>query len=174
MDDFLNQLSKRRKVWKDDLLEKLWGPEPDLPKKKRKMKKTPRNMLEAVVQYECIEWLMAHKDVVYVERRNTGALTTMDGSFIKFGKVGAADIWCLVRPPSIINERLQQHVHYWKSVPMPWHVEIECKRRDGKGRLTGSQLEFKQLCEVRGIPYFVVTSAVDLDKKFRRQLQIFP
>lgn len=148
-------------------LEALWEPSPP---KKKKMKKTPRNILEAAVQRECLEWLMAHKDVVYVERRNTGALTTTGGGFIKFGSPGAADIWCLIRPYQDNHGGLL----FWKRNPVPLHIEIECKRRDGKGRLSENQAAFKQRCEKIGVPYLVVTSAADLDKQFRLKLFIHP
>lgn len=149
----------------DELYDRLWPPRSPTIRPKKKMKKTPRNMLEAAVKRECMQWLVDQENVVYVERRNTGALTTVSDSFIRFGQVGAADIFCLIRPPGEWDGRLLTERPYWRNVPIPFHVEIECKRRDGKGRLSGAQREFKQYCDAIGVPYFVVTSAADLEKK---------
>jgi len=114
----------------------------------RKRKRSPRVDLEGSLVRECLAYLRDNLDVVYVERRNTGALRVQGGGFIRFGAKGAADIWCLVA-----SERNWPHLR---------HVEIECKRADGKGRLSPDQKRFQAFCRNEAIPYFVVTSAEEL------------
>lgn len=130
--------------------------------KKKSRKRAKKKDLEAAVLKECIAFLLAHKQAVYVERRNTGAVQFEDGGYIAFGAGGAADIWCLVRtqlPLDPFNQgRTLQHSGLL-------HVEIECKRRDGKGKLSEGQKAFKQFCAEQGIPYFVVTSAESMGKQ---------
>lgn len=108
--------------------------------KKLGRRKTPRNDLEASVVQECMVWLK--QQGYYCERRNTGAFQTAS-SFIRFGSPGAADLF------AVIDGK---------------HYEIECKRRDGKGRLSESQKEFAQRMDAYHIPYAVVQSAADLEK----------
>lgn len=112
------------------------GTFPPLPKQRRR--KTPKKDLEAGVVKECMAWLC--QKGYYAERRNTGAIKTAN-TFLRFGRPGAADIF------AVINGQ---------------HVEIECKRRDGKGRLSDGQKAFATLMNDYHIPYFVVTSAGDL------------
>lgn len=120
-------------------------------------KRSKRHDLEAAVQRECLQWLGKQDLVIYVERRNTGAIAFEDGSRVAFGRTGAADIWCLLRRRNMNT--------------CPIHIEIECKRRDGKGRLSQAQEKFKQKCDRDGVPYLVVTSAEDLaEKLFARGL----
>lgn len=102
-------------------------------------KKTPKKNLEAGVIKECMIWL--NRRGYYCERRNTGAIKTRD-TFLRFGRLGAADIFAAVGG---------------------CHVEIECKRRDGKGRLSPSQKAFRREMGDYRIPYLVVTSAEDLE-----------
>lgn len=124
-------------------------------------KRTPKKNLEGLVVRECLAYLKQHSNVIYVERRNTGAVRFQDGGFIRFGAKGAADIWCLVRADAAcfvngiwpVNQFITQH------------IEIECKRRDGHGHLTPDQKRFQEFCNEHNIPYFVVTSAEELKKK---------
>lgn len=108
---------------------------------KPKRRKTPKKYLEAGVIKECMVWLN-HKGW-YCERRNTGAIK-MENTFLRFGRTGAADIFAVIHGQ---------------------HVEIECKRRDGKGRLSDNQKEFQREMADYHIPYFVVTSADDLEQQ---------
>ena len=116
--------------------------------KPRRRRKTPKKDSESAVLRECLAWLHEQEDVLYVERRNTGALATTDGGYIKFGHKGAADIWCLVNTG--MND--------------PIHVEIECKARKG-GRLSDAQKAFQARCKEIEIEYLVVRSAEELEKK---------
>lgn len=116
--------------------------------------RSKRKDLEASVQRECLAWLTACDNVLYVERRNSGAVQFSDGAFMRFGAKGAADIWCIVKGV---------HGHY------PVHIEIECKRRDGKGRLSQHQKVFQKHCEEIGVPYLVVTSAEDLEQQLKEK-----
>lgn len=126
----------------------------------RKRKRTPKKHLEGAVIRECLQFLAKHPDVVYYERRNTGAVQFQDGGFIRFGSVGAADIWCLIRRKltTIVEDT---HPHDWKATILT-HIEIECKRADGKGRQTADQKEFQKFCCDRHIPYILCTSASQL------------
>jgi len=142
------------------LTEKLWNPWDRHPNSKKKRKhRTPTNDRESAVLKECLQFLNGHENVVYVERRNTGAVKFVDGFFMRFGSPGAADIWCIIDCDISYNDY---------AGPMgPTHVEIECKRRDGKGRLSEDQKTFKRMCNKSGIPYFVVTSAEDLKEQLQ-------
>lgn len=126
------------------------------PDKKRRHK-TPKKDLESGVLRECLQWLSKHPRVVHIERRNTGAITFAGGDFMRFGLIGAADIICRVAHQDLPG--------YGPMHPQP--VEIECKRRDGKGRLSSAQDKFKQRMEHIGVPYLVVTSAEDLEKQLK-------
>ncbi len=131
--------------------ELVWNPgSSKLTPPKKPKNRTPPNDREAAVLKECLIFLATLDSVAYVERRNTGSVEFEGGGHIGFGRKGAADIWCLVRV-------------YGHHTPM--HIEIECKRRDGKGKLSRAQLEFQRDCENRDIPYFVVTSATELAEK---------
>jgi len=127
------------------------------PKPPPRKRTTPKRDLEGAVLKECLKWLRDHPQVLYVERRNTGAIQFEDDGYVAFGYKGAADIWCIVP---------------WGEGCFPdgatvqAHVEIECKRRSG-GRLSPAQKEFRQLCRQIAVPYLVVTSAEDLAKKFK-------
>lgn len=107
---------------------------------KPKRRKTPKGDLESAVLKECMVWLKAQG--YYAERRNTGAVK-YGKAFVRYGSPGAADIL------AVIHGR---------------HIEIECKRRDGKGRLSDNQKEFKQLMADYYIPYFVVCSVDELER----------
>lgn len=113
--------------------------------------RTPKNDLEAAVLKECKAYLQTNSCVLYVERRNTGAVAFDDGSRVSFGSLGAADLWILARSP--LNPA------------NPRHIEIECKRRDGKGKLSESQEAFAEDMKAIGIIYLVVQSAEELRKK---------
>jgi len=118
-------------------------------------KRTPKADLEGAVVKECLVFLRQHPNVVYVERRNTGAVQFEDGGYLSFGSKGAADIWCIAHLPDSML----------RGVSSLGHVEVECKRRDGKGRLSKDQKAFQAFCKDTGILYFVVTSAVELSEK---------
>ena len=90
---------------------------------------------------ECRRVLAAHPEVVMFERRTVG-LFREEGRAIGVGVRGRGDYWAVLRDGR--------------------HIEIEAKRRDGKGRLSPNQDAFKEQCAVRGIPYAVVTSGADL------------
>lgn len=138
-------------------------PPPDTIKPFRKWgrkKRTPKKDLEGTVLRECREALTALKEVVYIERRNSGSVKFTTGGFIRFGSPGAADLWCLIR-----HER---YCSLCGTASELTHVEVECKRRDGKGRLSEDQKLFKHFCEESGIPYFVVTSADDMLEQLRK------
>ena len=137
-----------------------------LPKKcpigpQRKRKRTPKRYLEGTVVRECLQFLAKHSDVVYYERRNTGAVRFQGGGFIRFGSVGAADIWCLVKVP-IENWINQFDRHMTEDETVLVHVEIECKRADGKGRLSPDQQNFQNFCNNHHIPYILCTSTKQL------------
>lgn len=126
---------------------------PPKPKRKRTSKKD----LEGTVIRECLKALKASPAVAYVERRNTGAAMFQGGGFVRFGRVGSADIWCLVQ----CNIPCPNEGGAW-ACPRLTHVEIECKRADGKGRQSPDQKRFQELCDNRGIPYILTTSAQEL------------
>lgn len=142
----------------------------------RKKRTTPKKDLEGAVVRECRMFLTACEQVVYVERRNTGAVQFEDGGFIRFGSKGAADIWCLVRQQlsvADISADDEDDIFTFGEIStedrdLLTHVEIEVKRRDGKGRLSPDQKLFEQFCEKAGIPYFVVTSAEDLASQLQK------
>ncbi len=119
-----------------------------------KPKKCKRENLESPVVKAVLQYLVDHPRVILVERRNTGAVKFNDGSMIHFGSKGRADIWCLVK--TIAASWVSLHGG------TPEHVEIECKRADGKGRLSPAQKKFQAHCLACGIPYLVVTSVEEL------------
>lgn len=123
-------------------------------------KSTPKKDLETAVVRECLQWLAACGQVVYTERRNTGAVEFEGGGFIRFGSKGAGDIWCLLSRSAA-----------WEcensSGNCLTHIEIECKRRSG-GRLSPEQKTFKHFCSTTGIPYLVVTSVDNLIEQLKK------
>ena len=131
----------------------------DTPPPKKRRRRTPKKDSEAAVLRECLIHLKKRHDTVFTERRNTGAVAFEGGGFIRFGTPGAADIWCLIH---------KYIVRGVVNIPVLIHIEIECKKRDGKGKLSSAQQAFKQFCEKSGIPYFVVTSAEDLAKQLEK------
>lgn len=124
------------------------------PQRKRRSKKN----LEGPVVKECLQFLKQCSDVIYTERRNTGAVKFQDGGFIQFGKVGAADIFCLVKA---------DRGSFGDQVSVLIHVEIECKRADGKGSQSPDQIKFQEFCNSHHIPYILCTSAKQLKKKIK-------
>lgn len=140
----------------------------------RKRKRTPKKHLEATVVRECLQFLAKHPDVIYVERRNTGAVQFQDGGFVRFGAVGAADIWCLVRRYTHRkNCRIGSSSGRPMCCPEDWgpdcegciqttHIEIECKRSDGKGRQSAAQKKFQEFCASQHIPYILCSSTKQL------------
>ena len=134
-------------------------------------KRTPRKNLEAVVVRECLLYLKQHPQVIYIERRNTGAVVLEGGGFIRFGSKGAADIWCLIQCRSLKHypdEQMfvcQDNIDGSCAGSCHTHVEVECKRQDGKGRQSEAQKAFQEYCDSHGIPYILVTSANELAKK---------
>ena len=140
----------------------------DPPPSKKRRRRTPKKDSEAAVLRECMIYLKKCPDTVFTERRNTGAVAFEGGGFIRFGTPGAADIWCLINRTVENEDGLYGYIAGRSPTSMNLiHIEIECKRRDGKGRLNSAQQAFKQFCEKSGIPYFVVTSAEDLDKQLK-------
>lgn len=117
---------------------------------KPKRKRTPKKNLESGVVKDCLNYLVLDSRIAYVERRNTGAVSFGEKGFIRFGAKGAADIFCVLKDGR--------------------HVEIECKRADGKGRLSTAQQEFSKHCVTNGIPYVVITSVAELEKYLRSLL----
>lgn len=155
-------MTNEQPLWKQ-----LRGSGPPILKKRRS-----RKVLEANVLKECREWLLNQDKVVYVERRNTGAMQLED-RFVPFGVKGGADLWCLIEVPLLkaivpedetFNILFEPNKYYIVS-----HVEIECKRRDGKGRMSDAQKKFQARCKKIGVPYFVVTSAKDLEQQLKEE-----
>jgi len=72
--------------------------------------------------------LTRHPDVIDWERRTTGVFKR-GPRYVRTGRVGAPDLWCVLK-----DQR---------------HLEIECKRRDGKGRYGPDQEEFRDKCLAR-------------------------
>jgi len=141
------------------------------PPKTKRVHRTPPNDRESAVLKECLRFLNGLESVVYVERRNTGAAKYIGGYFVRFGSPGAADIWCLIRCRSMKHYDdgwiCGGNVDSSCDGSCLTHIEIECKNRTGKGRLSEDQKTFKRMCGRVGIPFFMVTSAEDL----REQLQ---
>lgn len=135
------------------------------PPKPKRQHRTPKNDRESAVLSECIRFLVQRKSVAYVERRNTGAAKYVGGYFVRFGSPGAADIWCLIGKPLYAMDLDTCESEVVGS--MFTHVEIECKNRTGKGRLSAEQKTFKRMCDDAGIPYFMVTSAEDLAEQLQ-------
>lgn len=145
--------------------------------KRKKRRKTPKKNLEAQVVRKCLRLLAEHPDVVYAERRNTGMVLFQGGGCVKFGHKGAADIWCLLNVyqydhncrHGFSNGYPQCHPEDWGSqcdnCKQLIHIEIECKRADGKGKQTPAQQNFEIFCHGRNIPYLLVTSAKELAEK---------
>lgn len=143
----------------------------DYPIPKKRRCRTPKKDSEAAVLRECLIYLRDIPRVVYVERRNTGAIAFADGGFMRFGTPGGADIWCLIR---CLSTQLYPtgwictgNVDSSCSGSCFTHIEIEVKRRDGKGKLSSAQQSFKRFCEKSGIPYFVVTSKENLIEQLK-------
>ena len=133
-----------------------------------KPRKTPKKNLEASVIRDCLALLGNHPNVVYIERRNTGAVKFTDGGFIRFGSPGGADIWCLLATPlyeiDVSADDDFEPVPKRSDRSLIVHVEIECKRPDGKGRQSPAQKRFQAICDDWKIPYLLVTSAEELRK----------
>ncbi len=130
---------------------------------KRRRGRTPKKDLEGTVVRECLRALRASPAVVYVERRNTGAVLFQGGGFVRFGHVGAADIWCLVRCTRQCPDDQSDPPFFTHQVTE--HFEIECKRADGKGRQSKDQKWFQEFCDSHNIPYILTTSAQELMAK---------
>lgn len=112
-----------------------------------KRKKTPKSQLEASVIKEAKA--VARRRGWKLFRRNTGAMFTPTGGMIRYGQKGAADTYLVING---------------------LHIEAEAKRRDGKGRLSVAQKEFRDKCKTEGIPYFVYTSGSEFEKKINEIL----
>ncbi len=147
-----------------------------LPKKcpltKPKRKRTPKKNLEGRVVRDCLQALHDCSDVIYVERRNTGSLAIQGGGFISFGSPGAADIWCLAKvhlKEMIVPENEDDPYEFRPSDSyLVKHIEVECKRHDGKGRQSETQKEFQEFCDNHHIPYILTTSSVDMMEKIEQ------
>ena len=137
-----------------------------------KPKRRSKKNLEGPVVRECLKFLNDCPDVIYVERRTTGAVQFQDGGFIRFGSKGAADIWCLVKEKlyevdisaDLDSEMSQSRV---SDSYLAKHVEIECKRADGKGRQSVDQKRFQEFCDSHCIPYILVISTEELSEKIK-------
>jgi len=149
-------------TWYDQSDDGLFG-YPECPNCKRnldtKRKRKHSKDLEAGVIKACLKYLRNHPAVIYVERRTTGLFPSGPNSYVSVGHKGAADIWCLI-------------IRDWKCPDDPFfehrcieHIEIECKRADGKGHVSPEQKKFQAFCKEHHIPYFVVTSADELKEK---------
>jgi len=123
-------------------------------KRKRSSSATPARDKEASVLRECLRMLESLPYVSYTERRSVGVMRTPAGQYMKFGRTGAADLWCLVQDCA-------GHVR---------HVEVECKRRDGKGRLSRSQEAFQARMKSAGVAYLIVRSADELKTALEKLL----
>jgi hypothetical protein len=128
-------------------------------------KKTRRNLnrknLENPVKKACLALLarlQKQGSVRLYERRNNIALDTTDGGRVFAGVKGRADIWAVVRTEVLFPQNVQRTLQ---------HVEIECKRADGKGRLSNAQSRFKAECDLKRIPNFIVTSVEELVEQLR-------
>ena len=140
----------------------------------RKRRGTPKRNLEGAVVRDCIALLKDRDDVIYFERRNTGAVQFEDGGFMRFGQKGAADLWCLFKiglwqVDVNVDDPLDTPLSSHRSVSyLTEHIEIECKRADGRGRLSAAQRKFSEFCESHRIRYILTTSAqglaAELDK----------
>ncbi|MBU2051426.1 MAG: hypothetical protein KKH61_20955 [Gammaproteobacteria bacterium] len=139
-------------------------------------KRTPKKSLEASVIRDCLALLHDYPDVIYVERRNTGAVKFTDGGFIRFGSPGGADIWCLLATPLyeliISADDNVEPVSKQSGSYLIKHIEIEAKRADGKGRQSPAQKRFQAMCDDWGIPYLLVTSAEELQKALDKLLAV--
>ena len=139
----------------------------DPPKKRRH--RTPKKNLEGAVVRDCLRYLHDNDDVIYVERRNTGAVQLEGGGFIRFGSKGAADIWCLVKQIAKSGDGLYGYIAGRPPTTTRLvHVELEMKRADGKGRLSEDQKVFRDFCHKHDIPYFVITSVRELSEILNR------
>ena len=145
-----------------------------LPKKcpvggPKKRNRTPKKNLEGIVVSTCLQALHDCPDVIYVERRNTGSLEIEGGGFVSFGSPGAADIWCLVNTKRYHMASDDHGNWVCSSVPTGHiiHIEVEAKRRDGKGHQSVDQKKFQEFCNSNGIPYLLVTSAEQLKQKIK-------
>ena len=134
-----------------------------------KRKRSARKNLEGPVIRECLQALAKCPDVIYVERRNTGAVQFQDGGFIRFGSKGAADIWCLVKVPFYVPKLINKdkNLYQVETVYISEHIEIECKRSDGKGRQSEDQKTFQDFCNKHHIPYILTISANELMAKIK-------
>lgn len=122
-----------------------WGrPSPKVlsPPKRSNKKKTPRKDLESTVQRECVKYLKSLG--VPVNRQNAGLIHT-GTHHIKLAEAGAADLVSIVPDGS------------------GRHLEVECKRRDGKGRQTEDQKNYQRRVERWNGVYLLVTSKEDLE-----------
>ena len=141
----------------------------DCPINKPRKRRSRKN-LEAPVIKECLNFLLKHPQIIYVERRNTGAVQFQDGGFLRFGQKGAADIWCLVDTTQYLtayDKKMNQWFRSCDPIKGLVHVEIECKRKDGKGRQSEAQKKFQEFCEGHAIPYILTTSANQLAEKIQ-------
>lgn len=106
-----------------------------------KRNKTPVKDTEAEVQRECVRYLRSLG--IPVNRQNAGKIRVGIG-FIQLALPGAADLVGIMPDGS------------------GRHLEVECKRRDGKGIQSDTQKQYQELVEKWGGVYLLVTSAEDL------------
>ena len=124
----------------DAELERALGSPRARPKPPR-IKRQSKRHLEASVLRGCLKLLLNDPRVLYRERRTAG-LFEVEGRTVASGTPGAADIWFV-----------------WQNRQ---HCEVECKRRDGKGRLSEKQKKFRDFCKATGIPWVAVKSEKEL------------
>jgi len=105
----------------------------------KRRKRTPKKDLEAAVLKEGLCWLHAHGILAW--RNNTGALSLAGGGFIRFGKVGSADITGIL--------------------PNGQRLECEAKRRNG-GKQSEGQRQFQEQIEQYGGIYILFHSTDEL------------
>jgi len=125
---------------------------------RKKRRNLNRKGLENLVKKDCIALLHRLQKtgaVCLYERRNNITLPTTDGGMVFAGVRGRADMWAVVNLQGGVYARGK-------------HVEIECKRADGKGSLSPKQKDFRTFCMEQDIPYLVVTSAVQLAEELQR------
>ena len=142
--NFLRGVDKKRGPWRQKACQSVRKP----PKRKYK-RKTPKHDLEDAVKKECFDYLKSLG--LPVNRQNAGAVHL--GTFhMKLATPGAADIVTIMPDDS------------------GRHLEIECKRRDGKGIQSDVQKAYQAKIEEWGGVYLLVTSKEDLVEQLDNRL----
>ncbi|MEM8737250.1 MAG: hypothetical protein AAGG38_02065 [Planctomycetota bacterium] len=135
-------------------IERLFGAKPTRKHRKStgspKPKAKPSGDSEASVMAELHGVLARHPGIRMFERRTVGVFDR-GGRNVAVGVKGRADYWAVLS-----NGR---------------HVEIEAKRRDGRGRLSPHQVSFREFCREHYIPYVVVKNGAELRDFLEKHLQ---